>query len=138
LLYFTGEEHAWTFTVGIPLASLATAIIMLAAVDRPGALRTVLELAPLRWVGQRSYGIYLWHWPVILIVSATLPATAGSSQFLWTRLWAVLVTLALADLSFHFIETPVRRRGFRETGRRVWRAVTRRSKVAGRVPLGVL
>ena len=138
LLYFAGEEHEWTFTVGIPLASLATAIIMLAAVDRPGVLRTVLELAPLRWIGQRSYGIYLWHWPVILIVSATLPATAGSSQFLWTRLWAVLVTLALADLSFHFIETPVRRRGFRETGRRVWRAVTLRSKVGGRIALGVV
>ena len=138
LLYFAGEEHEWTFTIGIPIASLATAIIVLGAVDRPGKLRTVLELAPLRWVGQRSYGIYLWHWPVILIVSATLPSTAGTSQFLWTRLWAVLVTLALADLSFHFVETPVRRRGFRETGRRVWRAVTLRSKVGGRVALGVL
>ncbi len=137
LLVLAGEERQWTFQVGIPLASLATAIIMLGGVDRPGKLRTLLELPPMKWIGQRSYGIYLWHWPVILIVSATFPATSGTSDFLWTRLWAVVVTLALADLSFHFIETPVRKRGFRATGRRVWSAVTFRSRAGAGVVVGL-
>ncbi len=128
LLYLAAEEHAWTFRVGIPLISIATAVLLLAAVERPGALRSVLELAPLRWVGRRSYGIYLWHWPVILIISADHPATAGTAEFVWTRVWAVVVTLALADLSFRFVETPVRRRGFRESARRVGRVLRMRSR----------
>ena len=110
---------------------------MLAAVDRPGALRSVLELPPLAWIGQRSYGIYLWHWPVILIVAQDIPTTAGTSAFVWTRVWAVVVTLALADLSFRFVETPVRRLGFREAGRRVLRTFTLlRSVRARRIVLG--
>ena len=119
LLFLAGEEHAWTFSLGIPLVSLATAVLLLAAVERPGRLRTVLELPPLTWIGQRSYGIYLWHWPVILIIAQDIPTNAGTAPFVWTRVWAVVVTLALADLSYRFVETPVRRLGFRESGRRV-------------------
>ena len=119
LLLLAAEEHAWTFRIGIPLVSLATAVLMLAAVERPGRLRRVLEFAPFAWIGRRSYGIYLWHWPVILIISQDYPATAGTPEFVWTRVWAVVVTLALSDLSFRFVETPVRRRGFRGTGRRI-------------------
>ncbi|KRE38514.1 lipopolysaccharide modification acyltransferase [Janibacter sp. Soil728] len=119
LFVLAGEEHAWTFALGIPLVSVATAVLLLAAVERPGRLRAVLELPPLAWIGQRSYGIYLWHWPVILIVAQDIPTNAGTSAFVWTRVWAIVVTLAVADLSFRFVETPVRRLGFRKTGRRI-------------------
>ena len=112
LLVLADEGSAWTFRLGIPLVSLATALLLLASVDRPGRLRTVLEAPPLRWIGTRSYGIYLWHWPVILVIGQDIPAAAGTASFVWTRVWAVVVTLALADLSFRFVETPVRRLGF--------------------------
>lgn len=117
LFWFADEGAAWTFRIGILAASVATAVLVLAAIDRPGPLRTALELPPLTWIGQRSYGIYLWHWPVILIIGQDAPTAAGTTAFLWSRLWAVVVILALADLSFRFIETPVRRRGFRGTAR---------------------
>ena len=137
LLAFAAEDHAWTFRLGIPLVSVATAVLLLAAVERPGRLRSTLELPPLTWIGQRSYGIYLWHWPVILIVAQDIPTSAGSAAFVWTRVWAVVVTLALADLSYRFIETPVRRLGFRETGRRILGAFTLlQSARARRVVLG--
>nr|WP_257910136.1 acyltransferase [Janibacter limosus] len=119
LFLLAGEEHARTFVLGIPLVSVATAVLLLAAVERPGKVRAVLELPPLARIGQRSYGIYLWHWPVILIVARDIPTNAGTPGFVWTRVWAVVVTLAVADLSFRFVETPVRRLGFRETGRRI-------------------
>ncbi|MBA4083682.1 MAG: acyltransferase [Kytococcus sp.] len=137
LLAVAGEDHAWTFRLGIPLVSVASAILLLAAVERPGRLRTVLELPPLTWIGQRSYGIYLWHWPVILIVAQDIPTNAGTSEFVWTRVWAVVVTLAIADLSFRFVETPVRRLGFRGTARRIGRAFSLRSARSRKVVLGV-
>lgn len=137
LLAVAGEDHAWTFRLGIPLVSVASAVLLLAAVERPGRLRTVLELPPLTWIGQRSYGIYLWHWPVILIVAQDIPTNAGTSEFVWTRVWAVVVTLAIADLSFRFVETPVRRLGFRGTARRIGRAFSLRSARSRKVVLGV-
>ena len=136
LLVLAAEEHFWTFRVGIPLISLATAVLLLAAVERPGRLRSTLELAPLTWIGRRSYGIYLWHWPVILIVSQDIPTSAGTSAFVWTRIWAVVVTLALADLSFRFVETPVRRHGFRGTARRVGGVLRMRSARSRKIVAG--
>ena len=131
LFLLAGEDNPWTFRLGIPVISLATALLLLASVDRPGPLRALLEMAPLTWIGRRSYGIYLWHWPVILIVGQDIPTNAGTSEFVWTRVWAVVVTLALADLSFRFIETPVRRLGFRGTLRRIGASV-RGLSVGGR------
>ena len=130
-LAFAAEGHAWTFRLGIPLVSVATAVLLLAAVERPGRLRSTLELPPLTWIGQRSYGIYLWHWPVILIVAQDIPTSAGSAAFVWTRVWAVVVTLALADLSYRFIETPVRRAGLLVRLRRVARLRPRQMVPAG-------
>ncbi|WP_277454945.1 acyltransferase family protein [Janibacter sp. DB-40] len=138
LLVLAGEGSAWTFRLGIPLISVATALLLLAAVERPGPLRSVLELAPLVWVGRRSYGIYLWHWPVILIVGQDIPTSAGTQEFVWTRVWAVLVTLALADLSFRFVETPVRRLGFRGSLRHVATSVRSFSLGGRRVVTGTV
>lgn len=112
------ESTAFTFRGGILLASLATAVLVLGVIERPTPLRSVLDLPVLRWVGERSYGLYLWHWPVILIVEADLAwAERTADDYLWSRLWCVVVTVAVADLSYRFIETPVRRRGFRGTAR---------------------
>ena len=107
------ESSPLTFRGGILLISLLTGVLILAAVDRPGRLRQALELPPLRWIGERSYGLYLWHWPVVLLVSAEYAVEPGSPAYLWTRGFALVTTVAVADLSYRFLETPVRRHGFR-------------------------
>ncbi len=112
LLATASETSAWTFRGGILLASAATAALLLVVVERPGRLRSVLELPVVRWVGARSYGIYLWHWPVVLVVAQDLPEARGSTAYVLTRVWALAVTLAVADLSYRVVELPVRRHGF--------------------------
>jgi peptidoglycan/LPS O-acetylase OafA/YrhL len=112
-----GEDSALTFRGGILLASVATTALLLVVVERPGRLRAVLELPPARWVGARSYGIYLWHWPVFLVIAQDLPVAPGGGTYLLTRLWCVVVTLVIADLSYRFVETPVRRHGFAGSAR---------------------
>ncbi|MGE9807854.1 acyltransferase family protein [Janibacter sp. G1551] len=132
------EDHPFTFRGGILLASAATTVLVAGAVDRPGRLRTVLEFPALRWIGARSYGIYLWHWPVILVVGQDIPASPGTGDYVWTKVWAVVATLALADLSYTFLETPVRRHGFRGSLRRTLAFIGRPSSRRGKVVLGAL
>ena len=117
LMALGGEDSALTFRGGILLASLATTALVLVVVERPGRLRAVLELPAARWVGARSYGIYLWHWPVFLVIGQDLPVAPGGTTYLLTRAWCVVVTFVIADLSYRFVETPVRRRGFGGTAR---------------------
>jgi len=118
LMVLGGEDSPLTFRGGILLASVATTALVLVVVERPGRLRAVLELPPARWVGARSFGIYLWHWPVFLVIGQDLPVAPGGRTYLLTRLWCVVVTLVVADLSYRFVETPVRRHGFAGSARR--------------------
>nr|WP_227993759.1 acyltransferase family protein [Pseudactinotalea sp. HY160] len=104
---------------GLVLASLATAAIIAALPGGPSPLTRILEAGPLAWIGRRSYGIYMWHWPVLLIVTAVLPAATADSGAWWAgKMLAVGLTIALAAASFTWIENPVRRLGFIETLRR--------------------
>src|SRR6476660_2085052 len=111
------EQSTLTFRGGIVLASLATAVLVMGVVERrPGgvtAIQRVMRHPVSGWVGARSYSIYLWHWPVILLVALDNPSAPGTMAHPLTRVWCVLVTVALADLTFRFVETPFRTRGFR-------------------------
>ena len=73
----------------------------------PGAttFRAALSLAPLRWLGSRSYGLYLWHWPVFMVTrQQDYPNMDGRARFA-LRLG---LTFALTELSFRLVERPVR------------------------------
>src|SRR5690625_832449 len=122
LMTVLDADAAMTFRGGILAASLLTAVLI-AALLGPGSLyQRVMDLRPVAWLGQRSYGIYLWHWPVILILTELLPATTYDSAVSWTtRGLALGLTLAVAAVSYRWLEQPVRREGFTGVWRR-WRA----------------
>ena len=73
-----------------------------------------LDIRPLRWVGVRSYGIYLWHWPVLLLITAAEPAWQDDATLVWALGGiTVAITLVASELSYRFVEVPIRARGFR-------------------------
>ncbi len=74
-----------------------------------GLFRSLLSLAPLRWIGQRSYGIYLWHWPLMVLAHYTF----GAARSPWVNVGVLLLTLIVAGLSYMYVEQPVRQLGFR-------------------------
>jgi lysophospholipase L1-like esterase len=96
-----------------------------------------LGWSPLRWVGVRSYGIYLWHWPIIVLTS---PAEGGVSPT--TAALQVAATLAVAALSWRYIEEPVRRGALARLWRRArpgaGRLVPRHALAVSGPPLAVL
>lgn len=81
-------------------------------------LRKVLSSQPLLWIGQRSYGLYLWHWPLAVIAHYLY----GPERSFFINCAVVIATVVIAELSYRFVETPVRRHGFRECTARVFGA----------------
>jgi peptidoglycan/LPS O-acetylase OafA/YrhL len=110
--HFSGSDPV-VYPVGLLLAALAAAGVVAAAAGH-GVIAALTSIRPLRWVGVRSYGIYLWHWPVIALGTA-LAGPGASSPWLW--LVETGVTIALASASWRFIETPIMRNGLGVTVR---------------------
>ncbi|WP_165313289.1 acyltransferase family protein [Rothia halotolerans] len=71
-------------------------------------LRRLLSIRPLAWVGARSYGIYLWHWPLWALAHYAMPGAAPAVR----GVLVLAVTVAVAAASYRWVENPVRRRGF--------------------------
>jgi peptidoglycan/LPS O-acetylase OafA/YrhL len=102
-----GEFQPFLYRGGFALVALTTTATIMAVVH-PYTLigARLLGSAPLRWIGLRSYGIYLWHWPVFMVTRPELDVPIDGLPLLALRLTA---TVALAHLSYRYIETPVRR-----------------------------
>jgi hypothetical protein len=95
----------FTYRPGLLLVALATATLIGAAVHPDARIAKWLGTAPLRWLGKRSYGVYIWYFPVFVLTrpGVDYDITIGTAFAL--RLAA---TLTLAELSYRFVEEPVR------------------------------
>jgi peptidoglycan/LPS O-acetylase OafA/YrhL len=101
------EFQPFLYRGGLVAVALVTATLI-AVIAHPKARVGSRALAwrPLRWIGERSYGIYLWHWPVFMVTRPDLDVPFDGLPLLALRLGA---TVVLADLSYRFVETPIRR-----------------------------
>src|SRR6185437_3284018 len=121
--HFSGSDPA-VYPAGLLLAALAAAALVAAAAGQ-GLIAAVTGWRPLRWVGIRSYGIYLWHWPVIAL-GTVLAAPGAVSPWLWPV--EIAVTVALAAASWRYSETPILRDGLRATVRHWFALVAQASR----------
>lgn len=100
------EFDPFLYQGGFLLVAAATALVI-AAVVHPQSplLAPLLSIGVLRWIGLRSYSLYLWHFPVFMLTRPQVDTTLDGVPLLAFRLG---VTLALAELSYRVIETPIR------------------------------
>ncbi len=92
------------------LALSAATVIVIGAVSVPGSrLGWALGNPLLRWIGTRSYGLYLWHWPVYQLTRPRVDVDIDGYPLLFVRLG---VTIGLVELSYRLIESPIRQRRF--------------------------
>jgi peptidoglycan/LPS O-acetylase OafA/YrhL/lysophospholipase L1-like esterase len=109
LIWRTGQYSPFIYRGGLIVLSVATAAVLAAAAMKgegeAGGTWTgrVLGWGPLRWLGVRSYGIYLWHYPIIVL---TTPA--NSTENLTRAALQTAATIAVAALSWRFVEEPIR------------------------------
>lgn len=112
------EHSAGAFRGGFTAVQLGTlALLAVAVYPAPTLTSRALSAAPLRWVGQRSYGIYLIHWPVIVFLS---DAPGEQPERPLAVAAQVALVLGLAGLSYRYLEQPVRRGGLRRSARTRW------------------
>ncbi|MGH3272722.1 MAG: acyltransferase family protein, partial [Streptosporangiaceae bacterium] len=103
LVWRTTEYSAFMFRGGLVVLSGATALVVAAVAAPAGRIGGVLGARPARWIGVRSYGIYLWHFPIIALTTPAHGQDPVSRAIL-----QVAATIGVAGLSWHFVEEPIR------------------------------
>ena len=102
---FIDETNASLYRIAFPLAGIFGCLVLISLVHPASRFAPIISTAPFRWIGQRSYGIYIWHW---VIFQVTRPSVDLSGQTWALYLARVLLVLALADISLRWVEIPFR------------------------------
>lgn len=109
LFVYTNGYTSFTYRGGTVIAAVLSAVLIAACVQPDGVLARVFSLPLLVWLGQRSYSIYLWHFPLFALMN---PVGDVSAKSWWVYLIECGVVLLAAELSYRFIETPFRKGAF--------------------------
>ena len=102
---FIDQSNANLYRIAFPLAGIFGCLVIISLVHPASRFAPIISSAPFRWVGQRSYGIYIWHW---VIFQVTRPSVDLSGETWALYLARVLLVLALADISLRWVEIPFR------------------------------
>ena len=105
IFLFIDQENATLYQIAFPLAALFGCATLVSIVHPASRFSPLLSNRVFLWIGQRSYGIYLWHWVVFQV---TRPGADLTGNLLALNIARVLIVLALADISLRAIEIPIR------------------------------
>jgi len=102
---FIDESNASLYRIAFPLAGIFGCLVIISLVHPASRFAPLISSAPFKWVGQRSYGIYIWHWVIFQVTRPSVDLTGQSWALYLAR---VLLVLALADISLRWVEIPFR------------------------------
>ncbi len=94
----------WLFRGGFLLTGLATLLVVAAATHQRSLTGALLGNPVFAWIGTRSYGLYLYHWPIYQIIRKEAGVQLTVAKFVL----AMVITVPITELSYRFIETPIR------------------------------
>jgi peptidoglycan/LPS O-acetylase OafA/YrhL len=103
---FINESDPTLYRIAFPLSALFGCATLISVVHPASRFAPILSTRPLMWIGERSYGIYLWHWIVFQLTRPSIDLVGDDWALYALR---VLIVFALADISLRYIEIPVRR-----------------------------
>ncbi|RNB79723.1 acetyltransferase [Brevibacillus fluminis] len=131
MIAFTNEYDEFLYRGGMVVLSVATALLVASLAHPASRIGKWLGCKPLRWLGVRSYGIYLWHYPVIVFTS---PAVNTDGVDLTRAVLQLAASIILAALSWRFLEEPIRHGAIEK----LWAQLRNREFAHGRVRVNLL
>ena len=108
VLCFYGKQDDFAFRGGIVLASVCSVLLIAGTISENSWMRDLMLFKPLASLGRHSYGVYLWHWPIWVIVSTVIgkgnPRNAG-----WVLMITLVLTAVCSAISWYLLEQPIAR-----------------------------
>lgn len=125
LIVTIDAQTPWLYQGGFVLVALLTCTVIVAATHSGARLMpALLSGQVMRWIGVRSYGLYLWHWPIIIVTRPGIDTALDGLPLLALR---VSLIVLLAELSYRYIEQPLRTGSLTQWPQRIIHALQTRA-----------
>jgi lysophospholipase L1-like esterase len=112
MMFKINQYSSFTYQGGLLLFAFSAAVLIAVSAHPASFLSRLLEFKPLKWIGECSYGIYLWHFPVIVLTSPVVNTTGVNLSLVLAQ---VSLTMILVIISRYFVEDPIRYGHFQAT-----------------------
>ena len=130
VMIYTSEYNTWLYRGGFLLVAILGLIVIISSGKQHTLMSRLLSFKPVVFIGKISYSLYLWHFPVLVL---TTPVSEIGNPNIFFVILRIVLTFSIAIVSYVFVETPIRKLGFKNYINVVFKKLKKRSKKSRKV-----
>lgn len=125
IMIYTSEYNTWLYRGGFLLVAILGIIIIISSGKQHTVMAKLLSFKPVVFIGKISYSLYLWHFPILVL---TTPVSEIGNPNIFYVILRIILTFVLAIISYAFVETPIRKLGFKHYISIIYKKIVKKSK----------
>ena len=130
VMIYTSEYNTWLYRGGFLLVAVLGLIVIISSGKQHTLMSRLLSFKLVVFIGKISYSLYLWHFPVLVL---TTPVSEIGNPNIYFVILRVILTFVVAIVSYVFVETPIRKLGFKKYVSVIFKKMIKRSRKSRRV-----
>ena len=135
VMIYTSEYNTWLYRGGFLLVAILGLIVIISSGKQHTLMSKLLSFKPVVFIGKISYSLYLWHFPILVLTTPV--SEIGNPNIIFVIL-RVILTFVLATASYVFVETPIRKLGFKNYINVIFKKLKKRPRKSRKVYAGVV
>ena len=135
VMVYTSEYNTWLYRGGFLLVAILGLIVIISSGKQHTLMSRLLSFKPVVFIGKISYSLYLWHFPVLVL---TTPVSEIGNPNIFFVILRIVLTFAVAIVSYVFVETPIRKLGFKNYINVIFKKLKKRPGKSRKVYAGIV
>lgn len=135
VMVYTSEYNTWLYRGGFLLVAILGLIVIISSGKQHTLMSKLLSFKPIVFIGKISYSLYLWHFPILVL---TTPVSEIGNPNIFFVILRIVLTFAVAIVSYVFVETPIRKLGFKNYINVIFKKLKKRPRKSRKVYAGIV
>ena len=135
VMVYTSEYNTWLYRGGFLLVAILGLIVIISSGKQHTLMSKLLSFKPIVFIGKISYSLYLWHFPILVL---TTPVSEIGNPNIFFVILRIVLTFAVAIVSYVFVETPIRKLGFKNYINVIFKKLKKRPRKSRKLFAGIV
>ena len=135
VMVYTSEYNTWLYRGGFLLVAILGLIVIISSGKQHTLMSKLLSFKPIVFIGKISYSLYLWHFPILVL---TTPVSEIGNPNIFFVILRIVLTFAVAIVSYVFVETPIRKLGFKNYINVIFKKLKKRPRKSRKLYAGIV